>query len=156
MLRHGAPAVSFAVEPSRLLRQVGWAWCGFALGVQGLWFAQSGVHWLGPLAGTLLTLVLGAWAGCELRRAPTGLLAWDGEAWSFTPLSGQPLHGELPLRVLLDAQFCLLLAWPASAARGPQRWFFLERAQAPSRWHALRCAVYSRAATRPPTRSPRS
>lgn len=156
MLRHGAPAVSFGVAPSRLLCRVGWAWCGLALGVQGFWFAQSGVHWWGPLAGALLTLALGAWAGAEWRRGPSGVLAWDGEAWSFTPVAADELHCDQPLRVLFDGQFCLLLGMPTEVAWPAPRWFFVERRQAPSRWHALRCAVYSRAATRPLERSPRS
>ena len=136
---HDAPSVSYPVGRSR--------WAG----------ALAAVLWLAGLAGTVLWSVqpqVAAWrlalawmvvvvAGLATlwtwRRAPRGVLAWDGSGWTWTPEGGAAAPGDV--QVGLDFQRLLLVRWRAAGARG---WFWLER-DGGEPWDELRRAVYSRA-----------
>lgn len=92
----------------------------------------------------LVFVVRSAW-GSE-----AGELVWDGSTWV--------LHRRMPnrsvwagdgtLQVMMDLQWVLLLRWRATGV-WRAKWVWLERRSEPSRWHLLRCAVYSRAAREP-------
>jgi len=145
-----APPVRYPIKPSRL-RQAGEGGVFIlALICLGLWVDQtrpSAAWGLGALCLCLLALVFmvrSAWA------AQSGELAWDGVAWSLQWQTGRESAwgGQGSLNVQLDLQIVLLLRWRAEGRLAGQ-WIWLERRSHPSRWHLLRCAVYSRAALEP-------
>lgn len=136
---HDAPSVSYPVGRSR------WAGaCAAALWLCGLagsllWAAQAQVaFWRLALAWAAVA-VAGLVALLAWWRAPRGVLAWDGSAWTWTPDGGHGLPGEV--RVALDAQHLVLVRFRAA---GGGAWFWLERGGG-ERWDELRRAVYSRA-----------
>jgi hypothetical protein len=69
-----------------------------------------------------------------------GLLRFDGQYWSW---SGRASQAAARAQVGLDLQGLMLLRL-VEVGR-PGRWLWLERRTDPSRWTALRRAVYSRA-----------
>jgi len=105
--------------------------------------------------GGLLWVAAGGLAWRGWRALPRGQIAWDGGAWRW---NGAALAEVAPPAVVLDLQACLLLHW-ADAPAG-LRWLWLERADAPGEWDALRRAVYSPArfsgpdGTAPPAAGP--
>jgi hypothetical protein len=72
------------------------------------------------------------------RRVATdaGVLAWDGDAWSFR---GRP--GEVDL--MIDLGTWMLLRF-APARPGLRAWLAVSTTCAGPAWHGLRAAVYSR------------
>jgi hypothetical protein len=141
---HSAPAVSYPVGRSSFH---GWllALISFAGALAGLlWRFQTnppawrqwifGVIW----SGTALS------AGLAWRHSRCGSLRWDGQAWSLTGLDA-PFFGEVTVH--LDLQWCLLLC--LRAENRWRRWIWLERGGEPTRWNALRRAVFSAGAASP-------
>jgi hypothetical protein len=93
-------------------------------------------------AAALVLLVFGA---CAARVAPVSL-RWDGQLWHLGPPESaghEPGSGEL--RVALDFGPWMLLRFePAQSSwRSRATWLPAQRRGLESRWHALRCAVYS-------------
>lgn len=90
--------------------------------------------------GLALMLWLGgAWlVHTELRCQPEGVLAWDGQSWSWQA-QGVQCVGEL--RPRLDWQQGVLLEFQSLDGRG--FWLWLERGMAPLLWESLRRAVYA-------------
>lgn len=139
---HNAPAVSYPVGRSRFQGQ----WLGglTTLGcLAGVWW-WSVVDTPGWRQGLyfvvlLLTVVASfrAW-----WRSPSGVLAWDGEAWRF----GGTYGGKV--RLHLDLQFCMLLCLQSDAEGAGRLWLWPERRTAPAAWLALRRAVMSSATDR--------
>jgi toxin CptA len=139
---HAAPSVTYPVGRSAFAAQAqacaalaglaatcAWAWQSDAFGWrQALAFAA---------VAACSALALAAW-----RRAPAGMLRWDGLAW--TSEHGGSVGAGRP-DVALDLQSRLLLRW--SADGGGTRWYWVERLSDPAHWEALRRAVYSRAST---------
>ncbi|WP_325109212.1 hypothetical protein [Ramlibacter sp.] len=82
----------------------------------------------------------GALAVLAWRRSPTGLLRWDGRAWSWEE-GGEAGCGHP--EIALDLQNRMLLRWQPETGRA--RWLWPERAADSAHWAALRRAVYSRA-----------
>jgi toxin CptA len=135
---HGAPSVSYPVGRSRfaagLLAAAWLLGCAAAL----LWWPQSPDSWrlgamLGALAATGLAAAWNWW------RQPCGVLAWDGDAWSW---SAHPGGAAGRIDVAIDLQHTLLVRWVAA---GASRWLWLARTDRAERWNDLRRAVYSRA-----------
>lgn len=95
------------------------------------------------IAGVVLALLaLGAAAA---RVAPVSL-RWDGQLWHLGPPGSaghEPDSGRL--QVVIDLGPWLLLRFePAESGwRTPARWLPAQRLGLETRWHALRCAVYS-------------
>ena len=135
---HGAPSVSYPVGRSPFLgRLLAGAWLAgaaacVAWAVHG---ATAGAAWVGAIACTGAGAGAARWWWCQ----PAGLLAWDGEVWSWAPGDGPAVAAGRPSPVL-DFQRSMLLQWRGAA--GP-RWLWLDRARLPARWDALRRAVYS-------------
>jgi len=136
---HSAPSVTYPVGRSLfagvLLLQV-WSLAAAAI---GLWWAHAGSPgWRLPVAALALVAV-GAWAAWNWWRSPAGVLAWDGESWSWSA-NGRIKEGAP--QVGLDLQRWLLVRWSGGASTG---WVWLERGRLVERWDDLRRAVYSRA-----------
>lgn len=147
---HTAPPVRYPIKPSRL-RQAGEGGVFIlALTCVGLWAYQTRPSMAWGLSALCLCLLALAFMVRSAWAAQSGELAWDGVAWSLRWQTGrEPVwggHGSL--NVLLDLQVVLLLRWRAVGLPAGQ-WIWLERRSQPSRWHLLRCAVYSRAALEP-------
>jgi hypothetical protein len=144
---HSAPSVTYPVGRSLFaLWLLLLAWLAGAAALALWWGSGASGGRLGIAA--LLCLASGTWAGLAWWRSPAGMLAWDGEGWSWAGGAG---GGRL--EVSLDLQRAMLVRW---AGAGASRWFWLERASRPERWDDLRRAVYSRAAPQAPpgTRHP--
>lgn len=141
---HGAPSVSYPVGRSRVGLWLAGAACFSAGAAVAAWalasddlnwrHAAGGAAWLAAVAASLL-----AW-----RRAPRGVLAWDGGQWLW---EGLPIAAP---RLAIDMQRWVLL----EAAGGGPGWLALERDAAPSHWDALRRALYSPASTAAPQAAP--
>jgi len=138
-----APSVSYPVGRSRF---GAWAcvltWCA-GLCALIAWTA------LGPSPGArhglvaMVLLATGALAWREVRRQPQGLLAWDGEAWSWSAAGGS--HAVWPELVMDLQSWMLVRLHGASASRVPAAWLWLEVREDAHNWQALRHAVYFRA-----------
>lgn len=151
---HSAPSVSYPVGRSRLAATVLlllWLLGGV---VTALWWFQapSQAWWLE--GRWLAVAAVGAVAAWSWWQGPSGILAWDGETWTWS--GDRPDHTGM-LEVSLDLQHWLLLRWTCGNA---SRWLWLERAGRAESWDDLRRAVYSRARiealpeARPPAAKP--
>jgi len=139
-----APSVNYPVGRSRFSA---WAcvltWCA-GLCALIAWAA------LGPLPGVrhglvaMVLLVTGALAWREVRRHPEGVLAWDGEAWSWQA-AGASCAVDPELVVDLQSWMLLRLHDAQDASRAPVPWLWLEACKDAQNWQALRRAVYFRA-----------
>ncbi|MET4576340.1 hypothetical protein [Ottowia thiooxydans] len=73
-------------------------------------------------------------------------LVFDGgQWWLYGPdMTPQANHGE-PVAVMLDAWGGMLLRWPGvgHGLNSQAKWLWAEATSVPSRWHLLRCALYS-------------
>ena len=144
-----APAVAVTACPG-LARAVLRLLSGLAVGVTALWALQRG----DGLAATITSLVV-AGVACLLwrdRRASAQCLKWDGvDWWLAEPVdAAEPRAGKVA--VALDLDRWLLLRFRADRlevpAPGPRtRWLALQRHEHPAEGHALRCALYSPAAS---------
>lgn len=96
----------------------------------------------------LLAVVLACGIGLIFfwRAQISQRLVFDGgQWWLYGPdMTPQANLGE-PVAVVLDGWGAMLLRWPG-AGRGlntQARWLWAEATSVPSRWHLLRCALYS-------------
>jgi toxin CptA len=136
---HNAPSVIYPVGRSRFAAAVlSILWLLGALATALGWLQAPAAAWRWGGAGALLA-VLGLLAARSWWRQPSGLLAWDGEGWSWSVMGGQ--ESGVP-EVCLDLQQRILVRWVGG---GTTRWLWLERAVRPAHWDDLRRAVYSRA-----------
>jgi len=147
---HTAPPVRYPVKPSRL-RWVceGGVFTG-ALFCLVAWAYQTDPSKIQLLGGLCLCFPALACLLLSARSHPAGELVWDGSAWTLLAPAQEESVGEgvSTLNVLLDLQGVLLLRRRAEGVWRSE-WIWLERRSAPSAWHLLRCAVYSRAAHEP-------
>jgi toxin CptA len=144
---HGAPSVSYPVGRSLFAGALLMA--AWLLGLAGvIAFAWHGASPARLAVAAAACIACGCWAGAWWRRQEAGLLAWDSAAWSWSAAGPGVEAGAV--RVVLDLQSVLLLRWDA---QGRTRWIWVERARLPSRWDALRRAVYSRANPEAPPRA---
>ena len=140
-----APAVNFPTEGAGYLR---WLLAGVVLlgaatlGMYGHGTAASSKlltwQWF-SVAGTWLVSTIAVWH--FIHHLPQGELDFDGENWYFLDQVGT-------VSVRFDGQNCLLLRFESEFKR--VHWLWLEArfalSFAPSHWHDLRRAVYSRPA----------
>jgi hypothetical protein len=125
----------------------------------GLW------QWLAGLSWTFAGWAWGAWGvmvavAYGWRSGQTlgeGCLFWSGEAWFWQgPLDNDPAVAQagttepMPVfvAVLLDLGGVILLAVQPLSENGQRvgrlRHAWVQKVLMPSKWHGLRCAVYSR------------
>ncbi len=147
---HAAPPVRYPVMPSRLR----WAWEGgvfvAALLCITLWAYQTAPSMLRAWVALCLCLPALVFIVRSAWGSDVGELVWDGSTWALhcQMPGGSVWAGDGTAHVVLDLQRVLLLRWHAAGVWGG-KWIWLERRGHPSRWHLLRCAVYSRAAHEP-------
>ena len=138
---HNAPSVSFPVGRSRFQGRLIGVLVGFGALTELTWSVQANSldwrQWLG--AGMCVTIL--AWSGRTWWRTPSGSLSWEGVAWYWA--AGARSLVVMP-QVVLDLQVALLLRLPRTADTGVT-WLWLDRSSNPSRWMALRRAIYSHA-----------
>lgn len=152
---HDAPSVTCPVGRSVWAALiVALLWLAGAA-VVGLWSAQPQVTaWRVALAWGAVGCgaLVSAWS---IWRAREGVLAWDGEAWSWSRRGAAPAAGRV--RPGLDLQRVLLVRWDGGTSGC---WLWLERRRCGARWDDVRRAVYSRArpealpAAEPPVAKP--
>jgi hypothetical protein len=147
---HSAPPVRYPIKPSRLRQACEGGVFILALVCLGLWAFQTEPSMLRGLVALCLCLPGLLFLVRSAFGTHAGELAWEGAAWTFHVQAHEdPVWvGVGTLDVLLDLQLVLLLRWRSAGVRGG-KWIWLERRSEPSRWHLLRCAVYSRAAPAP-------
>ncbi|MBH1962859.1 MAG: hypothetical protein I8H77_00920 [Comamonadaceae bacterium] len=96
----------------------------------------------------LLTVLIACGLGLIFfwRTQISQRLAFDGgEWWLYGPdMTPQTNLGE-PVAVVLDAWGGMLLRWPGAGCglNSQAKWLWAEATSVPSRWHLLRCALYS-------------
>ncbi|MFO6420202.1 hypothetical protein ACLBKS_08365 [Hylemonella sp. W303a] len=156
-----APSVSYPVGRSFLRTLVHGGVLAFLWLVGAVWVtllhSDEAGRWLMVFACLLVTLPL-AWT---LIRPERGRVRWDGQDWFWaadTQVAAEDLLGKVHVR--LDWQSGMLLEFipmsqsspsPADGATiqrppglsGRTRWLWVERAQAPAYWNALRRAAWA-------------
>jgi hypothetical protein len=106
------------------------------------WVSAASV--IGPLLALL--------CGCHYLRPRRLTLRWDGQYWHLTEAdnnSAPETPGEVS--VAIDIGQLMLLCFVPNMAPGVRgaTWMMVQRYSLSSRWHALRCAVYSPQRFRP-------
>jgi hypothetical protein len=137
---HSAPAVSFPVGRSRfqgyligalmacgVVTVATWCWQADAMGWRQ-WFAVA------------MCLITSGLAGWHWWHTPKGSLTWDSAAWCWTV--GEQSWVVVP-EVVMDLQQLVLLRLGATGGTRAT-WVLLDRELHPSRWLALRRAIYTR------------
>lgn len=151
---HNAPPVAFPVGRF-VWGRVAW-WAMACLGAVGLAVWQM----LGHVSGLTVLAAWIFWGLCVVGSAfwgprqglTDGRLFWSGERWFWQTKEGHGLvegaEQGLALSVGLDWGAGLLLFVRTSdglgQGHGPWAYTWLAESDMPSRWHGLRCAVYSR------------
>lgn len=138
---HNAPAVSFPVGRSPFQGGLLGLLIGLGFFAVVIWtFESENPDWRHCMAACSC-VVISVWVGWSWWRTAIGSFSWDGVAWHWTV-------GTQSVRVLpetvLDLQSTLLLRLHVDENRGIA-WVWLDRASGPSRWMALRRAIYCRA-----------
>jgi hypothetical protein len=103
--------------------------------------ASAAIRWAAAFA-SLVLLALGA---CAARVAPVSL-RWDGQLWHLgPPESAGHESSSGSLRVAIDLGPWMLLRFEPTESTWRKRatWLPAQRRGLESRWHTLRCAVYS-------------
>lgn len=137
---HSAPAVTYPVGRCHMQGWLTLVLSGLGAAVCALWIRDAGrIGWPQGLA-LLLWLLTVLLALRSLRAAPGGSLRWDGQQWTWQ-VGSSSLSGTV--RPALDFQPWVLLAFRPHA--GASRWLWLARTTEPTRWDALRRALWSRA-----------
>jgi toxin CptA len=95
-----------------------------------------------PLSAALFTLIaIGlvsfACAVQAWRKAPEGLLRWDGQHWHWTALDAEQACQLTPV---VDLQSLMLVR--IHSATGNKAWIWLEASPGGGNWIALRRAVF--------------
>ena len=136
---HSAPAVSYPVGRSHFQ--------GWLVGLTALVGTLTALLWHyqvttgGWKQWLFVVTLLGSCmvAFRDWRRAPRGILRWDGKDWTW--ISPAALAGGV-VTIHLDLQFCLVLSLRTEA--GARIWLWPEQRVEVTRWNALRRAVFSR------------
>jgi len=136
---HSAPAVTYPVGRCHIQGWLTLALWGLGAVVCVLWIRAEGrIGWPQGLAVSL-GLLTGALALRSLLMAPEGSLSWDGQQWTWQ--TGRDSLGGT-VRPTLDLQRWVLLEFRPQAGRSI--WLWVARTNEPTRWDALRRALWSR------------
>lgn len=132
---HRAPAVSYPAARSRWhLQAIIFLW---ALGSCASFFfiqSQARAEWMALVL--MCVCATGAAALVAWRKAPSGILRWDGQCWNWSGfLELTPCQVEL----VVDLQQAMLVRVSSASAR--RIWLWLNAAGAAPQWIALRRAV---------------
>jgi hypothetical protein len=133
---HHAPAVHFAVGPSRWLARIVWTLWVLGCGAMVAFFTTQALSLpIGLLWGSVL--LIGAGTALRSQRGmPCGDLRWDGAAWHWSGFSGaSPCH----LVLHIDWQQWLVVTLHQQDKRSI--WLWLEPRSDRHAWLALRRAV---------------
>ena len=138
---HGVPAVSFPVGlPVVVTRVAMFLWlAGAACSVSTIAAISAGRVDGDPWRSMALIgacVVSGILCMRSLRRAPSGLLAFDGARWRFGGVEGVVL-------ACVDLQWLMLVRFSAGSRQ--RRWLWVRKEASVASWLSLRRAVYSRA-----------
>lgn len=139
---YNAPAVSYPVGRSHIKRVITGALLLLAMGVLGFWCHQV------PRLAWPQGLGLGVWLMAALMAVrddldpPQGHLSWDGRDWHWVSASQS---WPVQIRPQLDGQRFMLLV--LSGVQPGLDWLWLERANDPIHWDALRRAVWAQGKT---------
>jgi hypothetical protein len=110
----------------------------FSMVIMVVWVSQAdGVGWPQGM-GVTSSLAMSFWLGWQWWHSPTGFLSWDGQVWTWA-VNNQTIVVVPELEI--DLQHWVLLRL-CSAVDSTQAWVGLERSFAPTRWLALRRAVF--------------
>ena len=135
---HQAPPVAYPLGKVQTLRRcVALAWA-LVLVIDVYWLGQAQWQDWKPWLGLSLTALAGASAYRFRPAGRDGLLQWDSRGWSHR--EGESETAGV-VTVHLDLQSVLLVYW--ASASGPGAWYWLSAAAQPSRWLALRRAVFA-------------
>ena len=147
---HSAPSVNYPVGRSRFLGALLLGLWGAGVAATLLWWREPGGQgW--RLALVLASLGLsGRLAWRFWRSLNSRMLGWDGQSWRLGTGASDPV-GSLRVHLDLQSRLLLCLHGRTKAGRAVRHWLWADAAADPARWHALRCAVYSRAMTDPRT-----
>lgn len=146
---HAAPSVSYPVGRSAFAAMLLVLLAAVGLAAVLAFTLQSAALGWRQAAGWTALVAASLFAGMAWRRSASGVLHWDGVSWQWE--EGGAMGTGRP-EIALDLQSRLLLRWCPEG--GSARWFWLERASAPSHWDALRRAVYSRSSLPVPQTGP--
>ncbi len=94
-------------------------------------------------AGVALALLV---LGAAVARVPSVSLRWDGQRWYLGPPQSaghEPDSGKMYVAIDLGPWMLLRFEPAESTWRTRATWLPAQRRGLESRWHALRCAVYS-------------
>ena len=139
---HSAASVAYPVARSRRMGLWLAAFCVCGATPVGVWAATVPVPaWI--RAGVLLwTAGAAAFAAACWWRTAACSLVWDGQDWRCERFERGVEVVDLPqarVTVSIDLQSLMLLRLVPPSGRA--HWLLVDRASAPLRWHALRCAV---------------
>lgn len=157
---HNAPPVAYPVGR--------FVW-GRALWVGALLLSAAGLSAWQWLSQSTSAMVWSAWVfglvcasatayGAPKQILSNGVLLWSGEAWWWQSGLGGAEHADegdvegngegWTLSVGLDLGSCMVLMVQrppdGHRGRGPRMCAWVSEQAMPSKWHAFRCAVYSR------------
>ena len=142
---HNPPPVRYAVSPSHLVPvALCLLWVSGAV-VLAVWCIAvdkiSWRHWL-PCGALLLTA---GFATHFVRLAAAGELGWNGLAWVWHGLHGEPQEGAVTVQ--LDWQRGMLIRF--LPFDGPAQWMFIRQSVQSGSWPDLRRAVHAPRRERP-------
>lgn len=135
-----APPVSYPVGRSGLYGRLVWAMLALGLVSEGYWLTGLDEWHPWHIGAAGLSLLLWLWALRDWARPVTGLLRWDGQAWSLQ--CGQQAQ-QVGVRVVLDLQHHLLLTLRPVQSSGRVQWVWPESRTQPEHWLALRQALFA-------------
>ena len=148
---HAAPPVrmSLAADPG---------WHAFIAGCAGAaaanlaaWIASQSQPSVAATAGVALTSATLAaaltWRALLRWNVGSGVLAWDGADWQWSPRHGQtdnsqPASGKL--RVMIDLGAWILLRFAPGTSSQAGVWLTVSRRQAGASWPLWRAVLFSR------------
>jgi toxin CptA len=145
---HNAPSVNYPVGRSRLAGALLLSTWAAGVVAVAIWMAQTGASAIPAGLAWSTVLLSGLLAARTWARTPDGLLAWDGQTWTWSV--GERVLEAHP-EAVLDLQHALLLRLGEGRRAS---WLWLEKRALPARWDDLRRAVYSRARTEGSTGAP--
>ncbi len=141
MSTRNAPSVSYTVGRSRfLVLGMVFVWL-LGLAATLAWWSASAEHDWRPGLGAAALLLSGGGLWHGVRHLPTGVLQWDGRAWSWHDTLTRAQSLPAP-QVVLDLQGLMLIRWPDQTDLPSFLW--VDAACDPAHWLDLRRALHAR------------